>query len=32
VKLQSKEDTTIPALREQLKECEKGIEIPEVPY
>ena len=26
VKLQSKEDTTIPALREQLKECEKGIE------
>ncbi len=26
VKLQSKEDTTILALREQLKECEKGIE------
>ncbi len=30
VKLQSKEDTTIPALREQLKECEKGIE--NMPY
>ena len=26
VALQDKEDTTIPALREQLKECEKGIE------
>ena len=24
--MQDKEDTTIPALREQLKECEKGIE------
>ena len=26
VKLQAKEDTTLPALREQLKDCEKGIE------
>ena len=26
MKLQSKENTTIPVLREQLKECEKGIE------